>query len=58
MAGIAACGQNRRVGVIDAECGSETVSVMTTAAIGGGYQVRGHRGRLGGCVDTIAFIVA
>lgn len=58
MTGIAACSQNHWVGVVDAEYGSETVDVMTTATIGGGYQVRGHCGRLGGRVDTIGFIVA
>ncbi len=58
MAGIAARGQHGRVGVIDGECGGETVGVVATSAIGGGCQVRGHRGRLGGSVNAIGFIVA
>jgi hypothetical protein len=33
MAGIAACGQNHRVGVVDIECRIETISIMATAAI-------------------------
>lgn len=58
MAGIAAFGQHSWVGVIDGECGSETVDVMTITTIGSGYQVCGHCGRLGGCVNTIGLIVA
>lgn len=58
MAGIAAFGQNQWVGVVDNECGKETVGVMACSAVGGGYQVCGHCGRLGGCVDTIGFGMA
>ena len=58
MAGIATSRQYRRVGVIDGECGRETVGAMAAAAIGDGCQVSGHRRRFGGCVNTIGFIVA
>ena len=46
MAGIAAGGQNHRVGVVDTECGTEAVSIMATAAIGGSCQVCGYCSRL------------
>ncbi len=58
MAGIAAGVQHGRVGVVDTERGSEKVGVMATAAVGGGYQVRGHRGRLGRRLNAIGIIVA
>jgi len=58
MAGIAASRQHHRVGVIDGECGRETVGAMAAATIGDGCQVSGHRRRFGGCVNTIGFIVA
>ena len=46
MAGIAAHSQNRRVGVVDIECGIEIVGVVATAAIGRGCRVL-RSGRLG-----------
>lgn len=42
MAGIAACGQHRRVGVVGTERGTEFIGVMAAAAIGGGDHVRWH----------------
>ena len=43
--------------VID-ECAGETVGTMAITAVGAGYRVAGYRGRLGGRVNAISFIVA
>lgn len=58
VAGIATKGQDRRVGVIDTECRRKTVRIMATGAVGAGYRMGGHRGRLRGCVDAVGFVVA
>ena len=58
MAGITACGQHGRIGMVNGECWNETVGIMATTTIGTGYRVCGNRGRLGGCVNTVGFIVA
>ena len=58
VTGIAACGQDGRICMVNTESRRETVSIMAAAAVGGGYQVRGYCGRLGRCVDAIAIIVA
>lgn len=58
MAGIASNRQHRRVGVIDAERGAETVGVMAIGAVTTGNWVGGYCRRFGWCVNTIGFVVA
>ena len=44
-------------GMVDKRA-AETVCIMAITAIGTGYRVAGYRGRLGGRVNAIGFIVA
>ena len=53
---VTGCAIVHDVGMID-ECTSETIGVMAHATIGGGDRVGGHRGRLGGRINTIVIVV-
>lgn len=44
--------------MVDAKSWAETVSVMAIGAVAAGYRVCRYRGRFGGCVNAIGFIVA
>ena len=57
MAGIASAADNGRQAMIDKGVG-EIIGIMTTATVGVGHQVHGHRRRLGSCVNAVGIIVA